>query len=126
MQNGTAAVLPETSSYQPAPEPAKAATGVKYDAGKPDMSLISSVAITQLADVLTFGKKKYAANNWRKGMEWGRVISAVFRHLYAWLRGEDIDPESGLPHLAHAMCGLMFLIEYAETKKGKDDRYKGE
>jgi hypothetical protein len=100
--------------------------GTKYDEGKPDMSLLSSVAIEEVAKVMTFGKRKYAAHNWRKGISYSRCIAAALRHIFAYLRGEDIDPESGLSHLGHAICCLMFLLEFILTgRTDLDDRYKG-
>lgn len=99
--------------------------GIKHDQEKPDMSLLSSIALTKLAQVMTFGKKKYSAHNWRGGIEWDRVLSACMRHITAYNGGEDKDPETGLSHIAHAMCCLMFLLEYEETHKGLDNRYKG-
>ncbi len=100
-------------------------TAVKFDAEKLRFELISDVAEAGLAQVLTFGAKKYAADNWRKGMEWRRVIGALKRHLHAFSCGEDIDPESGLPHIDHAMCCVMFLSEYQKLQLGTDDRFKG-
>lgn len=98
-------------------------TGVKKDEGKPRMDLISSIAITELAKVLTFGCGKYSPNNWRLGISWGRVIGACLRHIFSWMKGDDKDPETGLSHLAHAFCCLMFLLEYEITRKEFDDRY---
>lgn len=97
--------------------------GIKNDLGKPRLSLISSDFIEELGKVLTFGAEKYTANNWRGGFVWMRVMDAVLRHLFAWIRGEDLDPESGLSHLAHAVAGLMFLIEFQKRGTGKDDRF---
>jgi hypothetical protein len=96
----------------------------KYDDGKPDMSLLSPIAITKIAEVMSFGRKKYAAHNWRAGFNWSRLIAAALRHILSYLGGEDKDPESGLSHLAHASCCLMFLLEFEVTHKDKDDRYK--
>jgi hypothetical protein len=52
------------------------------------------------------------------------VASAVLRHIFQWLGGEDKDSETGLSHLAHASCGLLFLIDFEVNKLGEDDRYK--
>lgn len=101
-------------------------SGVKADEGKPDMSLLSTIALLKVVAVLDFGKKKYASHNWRKGMAWSRVLSAALRHLFAYISGEDKDKESGLSHLAHAACCVLFLLEYEETKRELDDRYKGD
>jgi hypothetical protein len=97
--------------------------GKKFDDGKPDLSLLSSKALLEIAKVMTFGKDKYGAQNWRKGIAWSRVYAAVQRHLLAWNDGETNDPETGLNHLAHASAGLLFLLEYSQTHKELDDRY---
>lgn len=102
----------------------KAGTGIKHDQDKPDMSLISSIALFKVAQVMTFGKKKYSANNWRGGFIWSRPLAAAIRHIFLYLGGEDKDPETGLSHLAHASCCLMFVLEFEETHKSLDDRYK--
>lgn len=88
------------------------AAGRKDDLGKPRWDLVPHEAHAAMVDVLTFGAKKYAAGNWAnvKGWRW-RYYRAALGHLYAWWRGERIDPESGLPHLAHALCSVAFLLE---------------
>jgi hypothetical protein len=62
--------------------------------------------------VLSFGSTKYTPNGWQREEDGAadRYYAAVLRHLVAWRRGEATDPESGLPHLAHAACGLLFLL----------------
>jgi len=99
-------------------------SGIKFDSEKVEYHYMSSIAINELNRVLSFGAKKYAAHNWRGGLKWSRVISACLRHIFAWLGGETHDKETGLNHLAHAMCCLMFLLEFAETHKNLDDRFK--
>ena len=100
-------------------------TAAKYDSEKPRMDLLDPTAMQELAMVLTFGATKYAANNWRYGLSKGRLIAAALRHLFTYLGGEDKDPESGLSHVAHAMCCCMFLIGL-EHRTDLDDRWKGE
>lgn len=97
--------------------------GVKFDADKPRMDLLDGYAIEELAKVLTFGAKKYAPNNWRKGITFGRLLAASARHLFAIMRGENLDPETGLHHAAHLMCCAMFLVWTAKYKPEMDDRY---
>lgn len=53
-----------------------------------------------------------------------RPLAAALRHVFAFIGGEDKDPETSLSHLAHASCCLMFLLEFEDTKKELDDRYK--
>jgi Domain of unknown function (DUF5664) len=103
---------------------AKQAGAVKYDGDKPPMHLLSNEALVQIAKVMQFGAQKYAAHNWRKGFDWSRSLAAALRHINAFNDGEDTDPESGLSHMAHAACNLMFLIEFEKTHKHLDDRYK--
>jgi len=97
-------------------------TGARYNAGKPDMSLIPLCTLEDEARVWDYGKKKYAAFNWSRGMPWSVPFACAIRHLGAWQRGEENDLESGLPHLAHAMCNLRMLTLYSRTYKDGDDR----
>jgi hypothetical protein len=60
--------------------------------------------------------------NWRLGMSWRRIFAAIMRHAWAWMRGEDRDSESGLPHLAHAAWGCFTLMAYGRGGLGQDDR----
>jgi hypothetical protein len=98
-------------------------SGVKHDAEKPDMSLLSSIALFKVAQVMTFGKQKYSANNWRGGFKWTRLIAAALRHIFAWLGGQTKDPETGVSHLAHGICCLMMLLEFEDTHPELDDRF---
>lgn len=104
---------------------AGARAGVKYDADKPRMDLLDADAIEELSHVLAFGAHKYAAHNWRKGITYGRLVAAALRHLFAILRGEDRDMETGLLHAAHAMCCCMFLVSLMKRRPDMDDRWKG-
>ena len=95
---------------------------IKNDFGKTRFDLIPPTAYRAIADVLTYGAKKYGPNNWCRGAEWSRYFAALERHLNNWKSGENNDLESGLPHLAHAGCCNMFLLEYELSQLGKDDR----
>ena len=96
--------------------------GKKLDSGKRRMDLLPVGPLWAVADVLTFGAAKYDPQNWRRGMDWSRLYAAAQRHLTAFWNGEDLDSESGLPHLAHAACCLMFLLEFENTHPELDDR----
>jgi hypothetical protein len=96
----------------------------KLDAGKPRMDLLPPEAIVEVSKVLTYGASKYADHNWRKATNWGRYTAATLRHVFAWMTGEDNDPETGMSHLAHATCCLMFLLALQQTRVGTDDRFK--
>lgn len=95
--------------------------GIKYDDKKPKMHLLPPKAITEVSKVLTFGADKYDEENWRKldNLQ-ARYSSSALRHIFAHLDGEQLDPESGVSHLAHAICCLMFKLEVElETKEEK-------
>lgn len=98
--------------------------GLRSNEGKPRFSLISPWAMEGLARVLTHGAQKYADHNWRKGLSWQETIDSLKRHLAAFERGEDIDPESGLPHVDHITCNATFLSEFQKLGRGTDDRWK--
>lgn len=108
------------------PNPAPLTEGRKDDSSKPRMDLISPYAMEELGKVLAYGAKKYADRNWEKGIAWSRIVAALLRHLFAYLRGELVDPESGLSHLAHVLCNAHFLVHYLHTKKEFDDLPKVE
>ena len=93
----------------------KPTEGQKFDQDKIRMELLAPEGLEGIAEVLTFGSKKYGDRNWEKGIEYSRVFGAIMRHLWAWWKGEKLDPETGLSHLSHAACGLMFLQTY-ETR----------
>lgn len=96
------------------------APGTKFDAEKPRWELLPLVAVQAVVDVLTYGARKYAPGNWRKVRPLrSRYIGALWRHVVAHCRGESKDPESGLPHLAHAAACVLFLLE-AEIGGGRE------
>jgi hypothetical protein len=94
--------------------------GNKNDQGKNRLDLISAETIDALGKVLTHGCQKYGPNNWREGIAYSRVFGATLRHLNAWHAGEINDPESGLPHLFHALCELSFLVTYETEGRQKE------
>lgn len=85
-------------------------SGMKFDDGKLRYDLTPAIAIEGIAAVLTYGAKKYKPNNWRS-VDPQRYVGAFERHWQAYMRGELVDSESGLPHLAHCMTNLAFLLE---------------
>lgn len=98
--------------------------GMKFDGEKVRMDLLPPEAIRTVAKIFTFGANKYGDHNWREGINHSRLYAAVQRHLNSYWSGEDLDPESGETHLAHAVCGLLMMMSLDPEKY--DDRYKGE
>jgi len=101
----------------------KPVQGLRFNSGKLLMSLVPASFGRYCAAGLTYGAVKYAPHNWRKGFDWSQVLDSLQRHIDAFREGEDLDEESGLPHLALAACNLAFLIEFFDKGKGNDDRF---
>lgn len=97
--------------------------GTKNDAEKPRLDLLDPAWIEEVGKVMTFGMKKYAAHNWRGGISVSRLLAAALRHLFAIVRGEDTDRESGLSHVGHLSCCAMFIYWTLKYKPELDDRY---
>ena len=90
---------------------------IKTDAGKVRPTLVESSLIREVAKVRMYGVAKYGdRENWSK-VEVERYRDALYRHWLAYLDGETVDKESGLSHLSHMACNLMFLIKLEERKK---------
>jgi hypothetical protein len=84
----------------------------KKDQDKPRYDLIPFHALDEVVQVLTYGAKKYSPDNWRTIPDRDtRYLAASLRHITAHARGELVDPESGMSHLAHAVCCLLFMME---------------
>lgn len=96
--------------------------GDRYNEGKPLMSLLPPLALEEVAKVLTYGKEKYAAWNWLKGLDHMSILDSMERHISAWKKGEDVDPESGLLHISHAACNALMLVEMMILRPDLDDR----
>lgn len=96
--------------------------GVKYDEGKPRWDLLPYEELSKVVDVLTFGAKKYADDNWKRVPNAkARYIRAGMGHFTKWIRGERCDDETGISHLAHAICCLLFLMWFDRTETNKKD-----
>lgn len=96
--------------------------GSRFNDEKTRFDLIPEFANEQFAKVLTYGARKYSDNNWKRGMPFTVILASLERHLQAFKRGEDYDPETGLLHTAHIMCNSAFLTEYYKIYPQGDDR----
>lgn len=87
--------------------------------GKPAICLVDPGFIRSVARVMGFGVEKYGLWDWMKGYDFSTCYDCTQRHLLAWWDGEDLDPESGEHHLAHAAANLMMLLFY--HRQGRTD-----
>ena len=99
---------------------------VKADKGKPPICLLDRDFLEGTAQVMAFGASKYSRNAWRRGIAHTRLLDAAMRHIIAIIDGEDIDPESGLPHRHHACASLNMYCGMTVIRPDLDDRWKGE
>lgn len=99
-------------------------TGKRFDSGKSRLELLPPEPLIGISAVLAFGASKYGSWNWMGGMAWSRVLGSLLRHTLKFMAGEDLDSESGLPHVDHIATNALFLSQYYRTHKKLDDRYK--
>ena len=91
--------------------------GQKFDSGKLRWSLIPDNTLIEMIKVLEFGATKYGEDNWKLVPEsHRRYYDAAMRHIESYWNGEAADQETGLSHLAHAMCCLTFLMWLEQNK----------
>lgn len=97
-----------------------------FDEGKPDLSLIPYAAEVVMAQAFTYGAQKYGRYNYCKGHNLSQLIASARRHLSKFYGGEDVDDESGVHHLGHALVNLAMILHQKELGTLIDDRYKKE
>lgn len=92
----------------------------KDTVGKVKLNLVPPRSQEAIARVREFGVNKYKDPwGWMLACTEDEFIEAVKRHLNKRDRGEEIDPESGLPHIYHALCGMAMAVELFMVKNEK-------
>lgn len=100
-------------------------TGLRYNAGKPDWSLVNLRYLEPMVAALMFGAQKYGRHNWKKGMPISTIYASTQRHLNAFMDdGEDADAESGVHHLGHVASNILLMLWMLQNKPEFDDRIK--
>ena len=97
---------------------------LRYNSGKLRYDLVEPRAHEDMVKVLTVGANKYKPRNWEDGLSWTSVLASLKRHVAAFEKGEDYDPETGLLHMSHAACNVHFLNAYYYLYPEGDDRAK--
>lgn len=86
-------------------------------------STVPSSVLAEVAVGMTEGARKYARHNWRvAGVRGSIYYDATLRHLFKWWEGEDLDPDSGLSHIAKAITSLVVMRDAMINEKFTDDR----
>jgi hypothetical protein len=95
---------------------------IRHNASKLRWTLVDFDSLEGMVKVLEFGAIKYSVDNWKKGLPVKSIIDSLLRHTVSYLNGEDIDPESQLPHVDHIMCNAMFLSYMYKNRPDMDNR----
>ena len=98
-----------------------------FDGTKLPYELLPAKALHEVVQVLEFGKNKYGIDNWKKFYrkeDEHRFMGALLRHMFAYLRGEEFDNQTGITHLAHASCNLLFIQELKYIREGIENGRK--
>lgn len=96
--------------------------GMRFNAGKARWDLLPEDSLAELVQVYTMGAEKYAARNWERGLSMTGCFASMMRHAWAWMRGENTDPESGLHHMAHVAWNALAIVTFTKRGIGQDDR----
>jgi hypothetical protein len=87
-------------------------SGAKREKMSQRYDLVPFEMIEAYARVAEFGARKYASWNWSAGLPRMQLAASLLRHLFAYMRGQDIDPESGLPHTDHIVWNAAALAHH--------------
>ena len=99
--------------------------GAKYDEGKLKWHLLPP-SMRYVVETYTSGCTKYSDYNWRRGIAFSRLFSAMLRHAWAFWWGGDRDPENGQKHLASVVFYALAMMQYGdEDRTDLDDRFEG-
>lgn len=121
---------------------------LRYNTGKTQWSLLPWDQLESMIKVLEYGAHKYSVfeddkgnkikginvsvedskklklissgrDNWKKGFPKNELWDSNLRHIKAAMSGEDLDPESGLSHIGHIFCNMVFINnEYLKQQNG--------
>lgn len=120
----TVDVVPVENSRNGAEVRTVSSTGGEKGQKLARFDLIPVGPLTELAKHYGRGARKYADRNWEKGYEWSKNYAALQRHLFAFWDGEDIDEETGTPHIVAVAWHAFALAEFMNTHPEFDDRPK--
>lgn len=94
-------------------------------AKKVPLHLVPPSFIIQTSRAMELGAKKYGPYNWRdKAVPVLTYLAAAQRHILSYQDGEELDPESGAPHLAHAAACMAIVLDAQQVGMLIDDRPK--
>lgn len=120
-ENGKVLYIDEEGEVSAKAETRDTDQSAKADKGKLELSLVNPKLVKAVAEVRMYGTEKYGdSENWQK-VEPKRYVDALYRHLLAYIEGDEVDEESGLSHLAHMACNISFLLDEGYLKEHKGE-----
>ena len=99
-----------------------AVTGGQKGSKAARFDLLPPGPLWKVAELYGRGAEKYAPRNWQRGYDWSLSFAAMMRHAWQFWRGEDVDPETGCPHLASVVFHAFAMMEFSDTHPELDDR----
>jgi hypothetical protein len=99
-----------------------AKTGGEKGSKPARFDLIPARALWEVAEVYGLGGEKYSDRNWERGFDWSLSFAAMQRHAWQFWSGEDVDGESGRPHMAHVVFHALALLTFMDEHRDLDDR----
>ncbi len=106
-----------TCSHNHAKTDSERTLGSRLNNGKPELSYVPQGLVEGCARAMMFGAKKYARNNWRKGLKDSECMDSLLRHAFKYMNGEEMDDESGECHLDHIAANIGFLLEQRRLRE---------
>jgi len=98
----------------------------RLNKGKAELHYIPFKVLMKVAEIFSFGAEKYLPFNYKtkKALPDVSFINSALRHIGAYNDGEDLDPESKLHHIDHAIVNLLMLRDVQLIGKGRDYRFR--
>jgi len=97
-------------------------TGGKKEVKLEAFNLIPPEALEALSRVFGVGSVKYRERNWEQGYSWGWSFASLMRHAWKFWKGEEVDEETGLPHIMQAAWHCIVLYTFSIHHRNFDDR----
>ena len=102
--------------------------GEKHDESKPRTELVPPGTLLRIGGVMTeclTREKPYREGSWRHVYPVSRWVGALYRHMEAIQSGEDIDKDSGLPHIDHVLtCASVLAWHHAQGNPIASSEYE--
>lgn len=115
--NGVEIDMEDTDILKPIYNPSTA----KTDTGKDKLDLLPYVGLASTAKAFEYGLEQYGHENYRTAASYRPFLAASLRHINKLLTGEELDKDSNLNHISHALACLMMAEQIKADGKPLND-----